>query len=113
MWLKLTGRLGVSYRTMKDLNLIIDNLPGRRPLFQCQDVLIGNEKLQFHFRDILLCICAIYGDPEFVQDLVFTPERHYADQERMQWCYGLALSIWVALITQKAVMFMQTLPYDS
>ena len=80
MWLKLTGRLGVSYRTVKDLNLIIDNLPGRRPPFQCQDVLIGNEKLQFHFRDILLCIRAIYGDPEFAQDLVFAPERHYADQ---------------------------------
>jgi len=88
MWLKLVGRLGVSYHTVKDLNLIINNLPGRRPPFQCQDVLIGNENLQFHFRDVLLCVRAIYGDPEFAQDLVFAPERHYVDQERTQRVYS-------------------------
>ena len=61
-------------------------MPGRPP-FRCQDILIGNETLQFHFRDVLHCIRAIYGDPEFAQDLVFAPERHYVDHERTQRVY--------------------------
>jgi len=42
---------------------------------------LGNEKLQFHFQDILPCTHAIYSDPEFAQDLVFSPEQHYVDDE--------------------------------
>jgi len=49
---------------------------------------LGNESLQFHFRDILPCIRAIYGDPEFAQDLVFSPERHYVDDERTRRVYS-------------------------
>ena len=45
---------------------------------------MGNEMLQFHFRDVLECIRAIYGDPEFAQDLIFAPERHYVDHQRTQ-----------------------------
>jgi hypothetical protein len=56
---------------------MVDGLPGRPP-FKCQDIRIGGETLQFHFRDILDCIRGIYGDPEFVRDLVFAPERHYS-----------------------------------
>ena len=68
---------------MSDLNSIIDDLPGRPP-FQTKDVIIGNETLQLHFWDILHCIRAIYGDPEFAQDLIFAPERHYMDREQTQ-----------------------------
>lgn len=28
------------------------------------------------------CIRSLYGDPEFTQDLVFAPERHYTSHER-------------------------------
>jgi hypothetical protein len=28
------------------------------------------------------CVRALYGDPEFAQDLVFAPERHYADVDK-------------------------------
>jgi hypothetical protein len=72
---------------MKQLNSIIDGLPGH-PSFQCQDLFFGNERLQFHFRDVLECICAIYGDPKFMQDLIFTPERHYVDNEQTQQVYS-------------------------
>jgi len=74
-------RLGLSYHTANKLNSIIDNLPGRPP-FKSRDFLIGNETLRFHFRDIVPCIHAIFGDPEFAQDLVFAPERHYAVHEQ-------------------------------
>jgi hypothetical protein len=66
---------------------MVDGLPGR-PSFQCQDLFIGNERLQFYFRDVLECIRAIYGDPEFARDLIFAPERHYVDHERTQRVYN-------------------------
>ena len=72
---------------MKQLNSIVDGLPGR-PSFQRQDLFIGNERLQFYFRDVLECIRAIYGDPEFARDLIFAPERHYVDHERTQQVYN-------------------------
>jgi len=28
------------------------------------------------------CIRALYGDPKFVHELAFAPERHYSDPER-------------------------------
>jgi len=34
------------------------------------------------------CIRAIYGDPEFAQDLVFSPKRHYVDDEQTQQVYS-------------------------
>jgi hypothetical protein len=34
------------------------------------------------------CIRGIYGDPEFVRDLVFAPERHYVDHERTRRVYS-------------------------
>jgi hypothetical protein len=79
---KVIDNLGLSYHTPKELNNIIDNeLPGRPP-FQCQELIVGDDTLEFYFRDILQCIRTIYGDPEFTRDLVFAPERHYTDHER-------------------------------
>lgn len=79
---KVVDKLGLSYRTPKELNDIIDKeLPGRPP-FQCAEFVIGGISLQFYYRDILQCIRTIYGDPEFARDLVFAPERHYTDRER-------------------------------
>lgn len=43
---------------------------------------MGGENLEFHHRDIILCVRSLFGNPEFAQDLVFAPERHYADAER-------------------------------
>jgi Plavaka transposase len=79
---KVVERLGLSYRTTKELNNIIDtNLPGPPP-FECRELSIGHEKLQFFCRDALQCIRTLYGNPEFRQDLVFAPERHYTDDDR-------------------------------
>ena len=81
MW-KVVGHLGLSYRNAKELNTIIDKELVGRPSFTCSDFIIGRETLHFFHRDIIQCIRALYGDPEFARDLVFVPERHYADQER-------------------------------
>lgn len=74
--------LGLSYHKSGQLNDIIDkDLPGR-PSFRCDEVIIGDERLEFYCRDVLECIRSLYGDPEFTQDLVFSPERHYTSHER-------------------------------
>ncbi|KAH9043546.1 hypothetical protein EDB83DRAFT_2227861 [Lactarius deliciosus] len=79
---ELVDKLGLSYRTSMELNSIIDKtLPGR-PAFQCEDLDIGGERLQFHYREIIPSIQAIFGNPEFARELVFAPERHYTDAER-------------------------------
>jgi hypothetical protein len=72
---------GLSYNTVKELNGIIDTkLPGRAP-FRCKTVKIGGERLEFHFRDVIECIRSLYGDPQFMHDLAFAPERHFMGPE--------------------------------
>ncbi|KAN0132050.1 hypothetical protein V8E53_010087 [Lactarius tabidus] len=78
---EVNSKLGLSYSTAKDLDRIIDTLPGR-PAFQSQDLTIGEETLTFYFRDVMQCIRALYGDPEFARDLVFAPERCYVDPKQ-------------------------------
>ncbi|KAI9432280.1 hypothetical protein H4582DRAFT_2113196 [Lactarius indigo] len=78
---EVSDRLGLSFRSAKELDRIIDTLPGRPP-FECEDFTVGGERLSFYFRDVMQCIRSLYGDPEFVHELAFVPERHYADPER-------------------------------
>ena len=78
---KVNSKLGLSYSTTKELNCIIDTLPGQ-PAFQSQNLIVGEETLTFYFQDVMQCIQALYGDPEFARELVFAPERHYLDPEQ-------------------------------
>ena len=86
--LKVVDKLGLSYRTAKELNHVIDNkLPGRPP-FHCKVLVIGDEHLELYYRDVVECIRSLYGDPAFGQDLFFAPERHYTSPERMSRIYN-------------------------
>lgn len=87
MEFKLAERLGLSYRTANELNSMIDELPGR-PTFKSQDIQVDGQIYQLHSRDVLDCIRAIFGDPEFARDLVFAPKRCYMDHERTQRVYS-------------------------
>ncbi|KAH9016036.1 hypothetical protein EDB85DRAFT_1875359 [Lactarius pseudohatsudake] len=79
---EVTDKLGLSYRTPKELNDIIDKeLPGCPP-FKYQDLTITGDTHQVYFRDVLQCIRSLYGNPEFARDLAFAPERHYVDHGR-------------------------------
>ena len=79
--------LGLSYHTVRELNDLIDHkLPGR-PSFQRKELLIGQERLEFYCRDILECIQSLFGDPQYAEDLVFAPERHYTNHERKSRLY--------------------------
>ncbi|KAH9952375.1 hypothetical protein BC827DRAFT_1159874 [Russula dissimulans] len=85
---KVVGALGLSYRTADQLNTIIDKkLPGYPP-FKSLAIKIGGEELEFHYRDILLSIQALYGNPEFVCDLIFPPKQQYLDSEKTRQVYS-------------------------
>ncbi|KAN0141046.1 hypothetical protein V8E53_000802 [Lactarius tabidus] len=77
----IVDKLGLSYRNSGELNKIIDTLPGTPP-FECHDFVLGGEHLQFHSRNILLCVKALFGNPAFANRLIFAPERHYTDEEQ-------------------------------
>jgi hypothetical protein len=81
---KVVEALGLSFHTVKELNARIDDeIPEQpRPPFLCEEVTFGDERLDFHYRDVMQSIRAVYGDPEFAQELVFAPEKHYTDQDR-------------------------------
>ncbi|KAJ6616602.1 hypothetical protein B0H10DRAFT_1799063 [Mycena sp. CBHHK59/15] len=77
----ITERLGLSYKNTRELNQIIDEkLPGR-PKFQRREIVVGGEAYDVYFRNILECVKALYGDPEFSAHLKFAPEHHYADKD--------------------------------
>ncbi|KAJ7190828.1 hypothetical protein GGX14DRAFT_381775 [Mycena pura] len=78
----LPEALGLSYRTSAELNEIIDrSLPRGRPGFQRQEIVVSGEAFDVYFSDIMGCVRALYGDPEFANCLIFAPERHYADPD--------------------------------
>ena len=77
----------MSYNTTKELNDAIDSLPGGPP-FLGAEVTIGGEPLTFYYRDILASIRTLYGNPDFQHNLIFAPERHFTDEERMCRIYN-------------------------
>ena len=51
---------------MQELNLLINhNIHGHCPSFKMHDIIVGNDVITLHARDILDCVKALYGDPEF------------------------------------------------
>ena len=76
---KVGDTLGLSYSTSRELNKIIDTKLTGPPEFYCREVAVGGELHEFHYRDVIECIRALFGNPEFAHNLVFAPERHYTD----------------------------------
>ncbi|EDR06040.1 uncharacterized protein LACBIDRAFT_329283 [Laccaria bicolor S238N-H82] len=73
--------LNLSYKNSEELNRIINTkLPGR-PQFTCREVVQSGEVVEFYMRDIIECLRALWGDPDFDGDLILEPERLYADED--------------------------------
>ncbi|KAI1781775.1 hypothetical protein LXA43DRAFT_977924 [Ganoderma leucocontextum] len=71
-----------SFKNSRELDMIIDNnLSSGRPRFIRREIKVAGEIFEVFYRDVIQCIRALYGDPEFAGILVFTPERHYADPD--------------------------------
>lgn len=78
---KVVEKLGLSYGNAKELNGIIDQLPGR-PTFKQKAVIVCDESVELYYREIIPCIRSLFGDPAFAHKLIFVPERHYLDASR-------------------------------
>ncbi|KAJ7055343.1 hypothetical protein C8F01DRAFT_1111491 [Mycena amicta] len=84
----LADALNLTYRTSRELNQVIDdNLPSGRPVFERHEIVMGGESFDVFSRPILPCLRALFGDPDFTEDLVFAPERHYADADKTDRMY--------------------------
>ena len=70
----------LSYKNSDELNKIIDTLP-KRPVFKKYEVVVAGEAFEFYARNIVECLKAMWGNPDFLPFLVFEPERHYGDDE--------------------------------
>jgi hypothetical protein len=74
--------LGLSYSNSRELKKIIDSeLPGR-PHFQHREILVAGEAFDLHYRDVIGCVKALFGDPELAEHLILTPERHYVGSDK-------------------------------
>ncbi|KAF7312828.1 hypothetical protein MKEN_00966300 [Mycena kentingensis (nom. inval.)] len=84
----LSEKLGLSYRTSRELNQIIDDiLPSGRPSFERHEIKIGGQVEDFFCRPLIPCVRALFGDPEYAADLIFAPERHYTDADATNRIY--------------------------
>ena len=80
--------LGLSYHNIRELDCIIDEeMPGR-PRFKCEEVHISGESYNFYFREVIPCICMLFGDPRYSRQLIFVPERHYQDAGHTTQVFG-------------------------
>ena len=39
--------------------------------------------MEFYCRNIIECLRVLWGDPDFVEDLIFEPEHHYSDDDEV------------------------------
>ena len=83
---QVTKKLGLSYTNAKDLNNLMDQLPGWPP-FHHKEIVIGGEACEFYYCDVNECVHALFHDPEFTPHLKFSPEQHYADADHTEHAF--------------------------
>jgi len=49
--------------------------------------MVGGEVCEVFFRDVVACVRALFGDPDFASHLAFAPEKHYTDETRSTRMY--------------------------
>lgn len=79
--LQVVDRLGLTFGNSQKLDKIINSIPNRRPKFLRHEFEVEGHTFEIHSRNALKCVEALYGAPEFAKELIFTPERHYIDEE--------------------------------
>lgn len=80
--------LALSYKDTRSLHKIINKkLPSARPRFEHHEIVVAGEAFKVFYCDIIECIKALFGDPEFAPILLLAPEHHYADEDKMVRIY--------------------------
>jgi hypothetical protein len=78
-------KLGLSYKNVRELNKIIDEGLPTRPRFRSHNLKMGSETVVMYSHDILPCIQALYGNPDFAADLIHKPKHHYQQSGNQKW----------------------------
>ncbi|KAF8989290.1 hypothetical protein BDQ17DRAFT_1393312 [Cyathus striatus] len=74
--------INLSYKNTVELNKIIDmKLPGCRPKFQRREVLVAGQSFELYSRNILECVCVLWGDSKFTPHLILEPQRQFVDED--------------------------------
>ena len=79
--------MGLSFKTTAELDKIIDNHLPSRPRFVHREIVVGGQAFDVYFHDVLECIRALYGNPEFARTLIVAPEQHYIDEAKTKHLY--------------------------
>ncbi|KAG2349791.1 hypothetical protein BDR05DRAFT_972736 [Suillus weaverae] len=75
--------LGLSFKNTKELNAIIDHeLPTGCLKFKHKQIIVTREAFNVYYHDVIKCVKALYGDPNFAEHLTFALEQHYADEDQ-------------------------------
>ncbi|KAJ3848502.1 hypothetical protein EV368DRAFT_86547 [Lentinula lateritia] len=77
-WAKMRGPSSTAFSELLEIKGVCEALG----LSYRSKVVIAGEAFDLYKRDILECICALYGSPEHVQYLYVAPERHYSDADK-------------------------------
>ena len=48
--------------------------------FLMHEVMVGNKICEVFFQDIIACLRALFGDPNFDAILVLVPKKHYTNE---------------------------------
>ncbi|KAF9533674.1 hypothetical protein CPB83DRAFT_890141 [Crepidotus variabilis] len=83
----LVEALGLSYKNTNELNKIIDKSLPHRPAFKRQEFVVVGESFELFGRDIVECLRALWGNPEFLPYLVFEAKHHYVDEDQTIWLF--------------------------
>jgi hypothetical protein len=116
----VVDKLGLSYHNSRELNRIIDEQMPGRPKFKCEELRIGGESYEFHFRETIPCLRALFGDPRFSKHLALAPERHYQDAGHTtqvfsemytgKWWWSVQVRMHSSLHTFRVLMMSSALP---
>ncbi|OJT07538.1 hypothetical protein TRAPUB_1634 [Trametes pubescens] len=99
----LPDTLGLSFKTAQELNKLIDEgMPSGRPQFKRREIIVQGEVFEVYYRDVLECIRALFGDPEFAKHLLLFPEMHYTDAtKKVRLYFDVNTGDWWWKIQQK------------
>jgi Plavaka transposase len=75
-------RLGLSYKSSRELNNIIDTALPEIPTFERVTMEIEDTRVEMFSRNVIDCIRHLFGNPEFAPHLLLAPERHFTDASK-------------------------------
>ena len=57
------------------------------PPFERHEIVVAGEAFEVYYYDMLSCISALFGDPNFTADLLLAPERHFTNEDKTACVY--------------------------